>query len=64
MDFEHAEDLFGPRIDSAVSKLDGLVPVEQSLELRTVVRNLVHEAVEVGWASSLMLDDDHVGVQA
>jgi hypothetical protein len=35
---------FGPRIDKAVDKVSGLLPVEWSVELRGVIRALVAEA--------------------
>jgi len=38
------EERFGPRIDRAVDKVSGLLPVEWSVELRGVIRGLVAEA--------------------
>lgn len=44
------EDVFGARVDGAVDKVGGLLPVEWSMELRQVMRNLVHDAYAAGAA--------------
>jgi len=45
------EERFGPRIDKAVDKVSGLLPVEWSTELRAVIRDLVAEAAHSADAS-------------
>jgi hypothetical protein len=42
------EDAFGPRVDKAVDKVGGLLPVEWSTELRSVMRDLVADAYVAG----------------
>jgi len=42
------EERFGERIDRAVWKVSGLLPVEWSVELGNVIRALVAEAADAG----------------
>ncbi len=52
------EDTLGPRIDTAVDKVGDLLPEEWSLELRSVMRELVADAHAAGAAQSLRMDAD------
>lgn len=50
------ESAFGPRVDSAVDKVSGLLPVEWSTELRAAVRDLIIDAYDAGAAQSRLVD--------
>ena len=50
------EDYFGPRIDTAVDKVSGLLPLEWSLDMRSLVRNLVADAYAAGASQSRLAD--------
>ncbi|MGC4175035.1 hypothetical protein [Demequina sp.] len=50
------EEAFGPRVDKAVDKVGGLLPVEWSNELRTVIRGIVADAYYSGSGQSQLVE--------
>jgi len=50
------EETFGARVDKAVDKVGGLLPVEWSMELRSVMRTLVVDAFETGASHASFVD--------
>ena len=52
------EAVFGERVDDAVDKVGGLLPVEWSTELREVMRALVEDAYIAGAAQARSVDSE------
>jgi len=52
------EDTLGPRIDKAVDKVGGLLPVEWSQELRAAMREIVADAHAAGAAQGRCVEAD------
>lgn len=52
------EEAFGARVDKAVDKVGGLLPVEWSMELRSMMRTLVLDAYDTGASQAWSVDAD------
>lgn len=55
---QELEEIFGARVDLAIDKVGGLLPVEWSLELRRTMRTLLEDAYAAGAAQSHTADTE------